>query len=146
MKTSLFIFLFLALSKLSYGQQLKQSIDYQYYRDAKNYYAFELFKEAKNLEDNMLMLNFTSNVNFNKIDKIFIKSGEVELKLKFKAREEIVRSDNPEQKFYPISFNRKDLIDKNIPCEATIIFKMDNGIQYILPFNACNIRELIAKN
>lgn len=146
MKTSLLIFILLALGKLSHSQQLRQSIDYQYYRDDKSYYAFELFKDVKNMEDNQLMLNFISNVSFDKIDKIYIKSGNVELKLRFKKRDEIIHSDNPEQKFYPISFNIKDLTDKKIPCEATITFKMEGGFQYTLPFNACSIKEFIAKN
>lgn len=146
MKTSLLIFILLALGKLSHSQQLRQSIDYQYYRDDKSYYAFELFKDVKNTEDNQLMLNFISNVSFDKIDKIYIKSGNVELKLRFKKRDEIIRSDNPEQKFFPISFNIKDLTDKKIPCEATITFKMEGGFQYKLPFNACSIKEFIAKN
>lgn len=146
MKTFLFAFIFIALGKVSYCQQLKQSIDYQYYRDDKSYYAFELFKEVKNTEDNQLLLNFTSNAHHNKIDKIYIKSGDVELRLKFKVRTETIHSDNPEQKFYPISFNKNELVDKKIQCEATIIFKMEGGIQYALPFNTCNLKELMAKN
>jgi len=145
MKTSIIIFFFLALGKISYGQ-LKQSIDYQYYRDDKSYYAFELFKDIKNLEDNQLMINFTSNTNFSKIDKISIISGALEFKLKFKDRADVVHSDNPEQKFYPISISKKDLMDKKIPCEAIIIFKMDNGTQFSLPFYACSIKDFIAKN
>jgi|GEM_PF-756186 len=146
MKQSLFLFLFIAFSKISYSQNLKQSIDYQYYRDDKSYYAFELFKDVKNVFGDQLMLNFTSNSDFKKIDKIYVKAGELEVKLKFKWRAETVVSDNPEQKFYPISFDSKDLEDKKMACDALIIFKLDNGFSYSLPFNTCGIKEWIAKN
>ncbi|TCD00627.1 hypothetical protein EZ449_20495 [Pedobacter frigidisoli] len=146
MKTALFLFAFMAFGKMGYCQQVKQSIDYQYFRDDKSYYAFELFKNSNNGMDDQLMINFTSNSSFKKIEKIYVKAGEVELRLKFKVREETVKSDNPEQKFYPIVFNGKDLENKKLPCNAQIIFKLDNGTSYSLPFSTCNVIEFIAKN
>ncbi|MCZ4222773.1 hypothetical protein [Pedobacter rhodius] len=145
MKTSILLFFFLVLTKLSFGQQLKQNIDYQYYRDDKNYYAFELFKNQSSNDDN-LMLNFTSNVEFKKIDKIYIQAGTEEVKVKFKVRAEVVSSDNPAFRFYPVVFSLKDLTHKEIDCEAKINFKMDNGMIYTLPFNICNLKLQLAQN
>lgn len=146
MKTALLLFAFIAIGKMAYCQQAKQSIDYQYFRDDKNYYAFELFKNSNNGMDDQLMINFTSNSNFKKVEKIYLRAGGVELKLKFKLREETVKSDNPEQKFYPIVFDGRDLADEKLPCNAQIIFKLDNGTTYSLPFSTCSVIEFIAKN
>ncbi|WP_316796284.1 hypothetical protein [Pedobacter agri] len=146
MKNTILLFTIILIGQLAYSQQNKQSIDYQYFRDNTNYYAFELFTIDNKVVNNQLMINFTANVNFKKIDKVYLKSGETELKLKFKVREEVVKSDNPEQKFYPIIFDAKDLIDRKIPCEAEIVFKLDTGLSYILPFNTCNAIKYIAKN
>lgn len=145
MKTAIFLFLFVSLTKISFGQQLKQSIDYQYYRDDKNYYAFELFKNQSS-NNNELMLNFISNSAFKKIDKIYIRTGAKEIKVKFKIRDEAVSSDNPEFKFYPIVFNSAALLIKEVECEARISFKMDNGLVYTLPFNICAVNEQLAQN
>ncbi|RZK19049.1 MAG: hypothetical protein EOO86_08555 [Pedobacter sp.] len=146
MKTALLFFALATLGKISYSQQTKQSIDYQYFRDDKSYYAFEVFKDNANGMDDHLMINFTANTSYKKIEKIYLKSGETELKLKFKLREESIKSDNPEQKFYPIIFDAKDLSGKNFPCDAQIIFKLDNGMSYTLPFSTCSVIEFIAKN
>ncbi|WP_231424399.1 hypothetical protein [Pedobacter sp. Leaf250] len=146
MKNTILLFTIILIGQLAYSQQNKQSIDYQYFRDNTNYYAFELFTIDNKAVNNQLMINFTANVNFKKIDKVYLKSGETELKLKFKVREEVVKSDNPEQKFYPIIFDAKDLIDRKIPCEAEIVFKLNTGLSYILPFNTCNAIKYIAKN
>ena len=145
MKIALFLFAFVAFGKIAYSQQTKQSIDYQYFRDEKSYYAFELFKNAV-MGDDQLMINFTANIPFKKIEKIYVTAGENEVKLKFKIREEVIKSDNPEQKFYPIVFSSKDLEDKKISCEAQIIFKLDNGQLYKLPFSTCNVIEFLANN
>lgn len=136
MKISLLIGFFIALSNLCLAQQSKQNIDYQYYRDANTYYAFELFKNTSAADDN-LMLNFVSNSNYKKIEKIYLKQGTVEFKLKFKVRVDTVNSDNPELKFYPISFILKDLDEKNICCDAQIVFKLDNSSVLTLPFSIC---------
>lgn len=146
MKTSLFLFLLIAFGKVTYSQQIKQSIDYQYFRDDKSYFAFELFKDGSNGMEDQLNINFTSSSTFTKIDKIYIKAGVVELKLKFKIRDEKVKSDNPELKSYPIMFNSKDLDSKQLGCNAQIIFKLDNGALFTLPFTACNIKQFLAKN
>jgi len=145
MKTALFLFAFITLGKIVYSQQTKQSIDYQYFRDEKSYYAFELFKNAGQTSD-QLMINFTANTSFKKIEKVYLKAGDTELKLKFRHREETLKSDNPDQKFYPIVFYSKDLEDKKLACNAQIVFKLDNGSTYILPFNTCDVIEFIAKN
>lgn len=146
MKITLLIFALITFGKISYSQQTKQSIDYQYFRDDKNYYAFEVFKDNGKGINDYLMMNFTTNTNYKKIEKIYLKAGETELKLKFKLREEAVKSDNPEQKFYPIIFDAKDLIVKNFPCDAQIIFKLDNGMSYTLAFNTCIVIASIGKN
>lgn len=146
MKTTLLFFALIAFGTIAYSQQTKQSIDYQYFRDDKSYYAFELFKDNSSGMDSHLMINFTANSSFKKIDKVYLKAGEAELKLKFKLREETVKSDNPEQKFYPIIFEARDLADKNFPCDAKIVFKLDNGTTYTLPFSTCSVIEFIAKN
>ncbi|WP_316760475.1 hypothetical protein [Pedobacter aquatilis] len=144
MKTSLIIFFFIVLSKMCFAQQ-KQSLDYQYYRDDNKYYAFELYKNASLLDDK-LMLDFVSNGNYKKIDRIYLKEGGIETKLKFKSREEIIKSDNPEQKFYPIMISSKDLESKKTACEIQIVFKLDNGSILTLPFNICAIFEQLDKS
>ena len=136
MKTSLLLLFFVILTKLSYSQQVKEIIDYQYFRDDESYYAFELFKSPSSKND-ALMLNFTLNSACKKIDKIYIQAGAKQVKLRFKIREDVVSSDNPDQRFYPIIFSSKDLEEKEVGCEAIIIFKMDNGLTYTLPFNKC---------
>lgn len=146
MKSSLFILLFIALSKITYAQNVKQSIDYQFHREGKTYYAFELFKDPKDLNNDQLMLNFTSSANFNKVDKILVKSAGTEFKLKYKVRDEQVKSDNPEQKFFPIVIDYKSLAEKKLECDAEIIFKMDDGTLLALPFNTCSIKQLLAKS
>ena len=146
MKSSLLILLFIAFTKICFAQNTKQSIEYQYHRDGKNYYAFELFKETKNSNNDQLMLNFIYNAPFKKVEKVLIKTADVEFKLKFKVREEQVKSDNPEQKFYPITIDYKSLAEKKLECEVQIIFKLDDGSSLVLPFNTCTIREFIAKN
>lgn len=138
MKTLIGLLLCFVLSNVAYAQ--KKNIDYQYYREGKVYYAFSLFKVADNGNTDELQLDFTTKAKFNKVEKISVKAGAIELKLKFKIREETVKSDNPEQKFYPIVFNSKDITDKNLGCEAQITFKLDNGESYTLPFNACLIK------
>lgn len=144
MKTSLITFLFIALSKICFAQQ-KQSLDYQYYRDDKKYYAFELYRNTSLLDDK-LMLNFVSNGNYKKIERIYLKEGATETKLKFKTREEIIKSDDPEQKFYPIIFSSKDLENKKTACELQIVFKLDDGSILTLPFSICTIFEQLDKS
>ncbi|MFC3563477.1 hypothetical protein [Pedobacter jamesrossensis] len=145
MKTSIIIFFFVALSTLCSAQKPKQSLDYQYYRTDKSYYAFELYKDSSS-EDDKLMLNFVSNETYKKIDNIYFREGKTEIKVKFKAREEVVSSDNPELKFYPIIFSSKELENKKIGCNAHIVFKLDNGSILTLPFSICTITEQLQKN
>ncbi len=137
MKTILYIFLLTLYATIANAQQSKTRIDYQYYRDDKSYYAYDLFTYPASA-GNQLMLNFTTNSDFKKIEKIYIIAADVEIKLKFKQRDEIIKSDNPEQKFYPVAFELKDLLNKKLDCKARIVFKLDNGISYSLPFNGCN--------
>lgn len=137
MKNILFVLFLILSGTIANAQQSKTSIDYQYYRDDKSYYAYDLFCYPAS-PGNQLMLNFTTNTASNKIEKIYITAADVEIKLKFRQRDEVIKSDNPEQKFYPIAFELKDLLDKKLDCRARIVFKLDNGITYSLPFNACN--------
>ena len=146
MKKLFLLFAFIAFGHLVYSQQGKKVIDYQYFRDEKNYYAFELFQNDADEIDDQLMLNFSSNAQYNKIEKIYLKAGAEEFKLKFRLRGDLVKSDNPEQKFYPISLDGKDLKDKKLPCDAQIVFKLDNGNIYLLPFKTCTVSNLISKN
>lgn len=127
----------LVIANVAYSQ--KKNIDYQYFRAGKTYYAFSLFSDAAKAPGE-LMLDFTTKSKFNKIEKISVKAGAVEVKLKFKVRTDSIQSDNPEQKSYPVVFNAKDITEKELGCEGQITFKLDNGETYTLPFNACLIK------
>lgn len=146
MKKPFLLFVFILPGGWAYSQQTKRTIDYQYFRNENSYYAYELFKNTDAAQNNQLMINFSVNVNYKKVDKIYIKSKDIESKLKFKEREETVITDNPEQKFFPIVFNGDDLVAMKLPCETQIIFKPDNGLKYTLPLNYCNIIEFMKKN
>ncbi|WP_316803487.1 hypothetical protein [Pedobacter nototheniae] len=146
MKPYLLLLLFIVSGKITFAQNVKQSIDYQFNREGKNYYAFELFKNNKDSNNDYLMLNFTSNSSFKKIDKILIKTTDSEFKLKFKVREEQVKSDNPGQKFYPIVIDYKSLSVQKLNCDAQIIFKLDDGSSLALPFNICSIKQILSRN
>jgi len=146
MKKFFLTVVFILTSGWAYSQQTKRTIDYQYFRNENSYYAYELFKNNDAEKNNQLMINFSVNVNYKKVDKIYIKSKDIEFKLKFKERGETVKTDNPEQKFFPIIFNGDDLVAMKLPCETQIIFKLDNGLQYTLPLNNCNIIEFMKKN
>lgn len=145
MKTTIILLFCLISAKFSMAQQARQTIDYEYFRDDKQHYAFELFKNTSS-KDDVLMLNFASNGTLSKIDKIHILKGAEEIKLKFKMRQDVVSSDNPELKFYPIMFSKKELEEKVLGCEAKVRFKMDNGIIYTLPLVLCNTTESGLKN
>ncbi|MNT88647.1 hypothetical protein D3C72_2292370 [compost metagenome] len=86
------------------------------------------------------MLDFSTKSKFNKIEKITVTAGSVEVKLKFKVRTDSIQSDNTEQHFYPVVFNAKDISEKGLGCDGQITFKLDNGESYTLPFNACLIK------
>lgn len=146
MKITFTLIALLFVSHIAFSQANKQSIDYQYFRDAKDYYAFELFKDQNTITTTFVKLNFTTNAVFNKIEKIYLKSGEKEIKIQFKKRDDEVKSDNEKQKTYPIIFDWKDLLDKNISCESQFIFKLDNGFTYTLPINICMVTAQINKN
>lgn len=146
MKTSLFISILLIFCKVSFAQQVKKNIDYQYFRDDKTYYAYELYQDVNNIKTDQLQLNFTSNSLYKKIEKIYIKTEKSEVKIRFKQRMETLTSDNPELKFYPVNFRLNDLKGKNIGCEAQIFFKLDTGELLVLPFSMCLIEEQLSKN
>ncbi|KIA96492.1 hypothetical protein OC25_01685 [Pedobacter kyungheensis] len=137
MKTLICLLFGLVLANTAYSQ--KKNIDYQYFREGKTYYAFSLFSDAVKAPGN-LMLDFTTKAKFSKIEKISLKAGGVEVKLKFGVRTDLIQSDNPEQKAYPVIFNASDIIAKNLSCDGQITFKLDNGETYTLPFNACLIK------
>ncbi|KLT64227.1 hypothetical protein [Pedobacter sp. BMA] len=137
MKHILYTLLLILSGTIANAQQRKISIDYQYFRDVKNYYAYDLFRYSGS-PDNQVMLNFTTNAAFKKIEKIYIVAGDVEIKLKFRQRDEVVKSDNPEQKFYPVAFDIDNLLENKLDCQSRIVFKLDNNISYTLPFNGCN--------
>lgn len=145
MKSSLLLFVCLIITKFLYSQQIKQKIDYQYFRDAKEYYAFESYIDLNDADKDKIYLNFSSNIIFNQIEKIFIKVGEIETKLKFKTRNDTVKSDNAEIKFYPIMFSVENL-NLKLDCDATILFKLNNGLILSLPFNTCNYNKTITKH
>lgn len=138
MKVLIGLLLSFALATTAYGQ--KKNIDYQYFREGKTYYAFSLFSDATKAQADELLLDFTTKARFGKIEKVLIKAGGIEVKLKFKPRADSIQSDNAEQKFYPIVFNAKDIVDKHLDCDGQITFKLDNGESYTLPFNACLIK------
>lgn len=145
MKKSLLFIILLSLSKLLLAQNVKQQIDYQYFRDDKSYYAFELYKELNAESTDLIKLNFSSNSIFKKVDKIYITSNLTDIKIKFRQREEKIDSDNPEMKFYPLVLSLKELKSKDISCDAVITFKLDNGYSLSLPFSMCNISEQLAR-
>jgi len=136
MKTFICLLFYFVLANTAYSQ--KKNIDYQYFREGKTYYAFSLFSDAKFPGE--LLLDFTTKSKFNKIEKITVTAGGVEVKLKFKLRTDSIQSDNAEQGFYPVVFNAKDIAEKQPGCEGQINFKLDNGESYTLPFNACLIK------
>lgn len=144
MKTILLFCSLMMFGTLAKAQQSKQNIDYQYFRDTKSYYAYELFKDLRNGDKNELRLNFSANESFSKIDKIYLKDEGNEIKLSFKPRQDIIKTDNPDQKHYPIVFDSKILESKKLSCEAEIVFVLDNGSNYSLPFSLCVIRTALA--
>ncbi|QIL42095.1 hypothetical protein G7074_24205 [Pedobacter sp. HDW13] len=137
MKTFIcFLFCF-ALANTAYCQ--KKQLDYQYFREGKTYYAFSLFSDTTNAP-RALLLDFTTKSKFNKIEKISVTAGSIEVKLKFKVRTDSIQSDNTEQRSYSVVFNAKDIAEKQLGCDGQITFKLDNGESYTLPFNACLIK------
>ena len=137
MKTLICLLFGLVLANAAYSQ--KKNIDYQYFREGKTYYAFSLFSDAAKAPGN-LMLDFTTKAKFSKIEKISLKAGAVEVKLKFSVRTDVIQSDNPEQKSYPVVFSAKDITERELGCDGQITFKLDDGETYTLPFNACLIK------
>jgi len=146
MKKLFLIFASILFTHTAFCQITKQSIDYQYFRDTKDYYSFELFKIISQSNASVMLLNFSSNANYDKIEKIYIKSGDRDYRLPFKHSEEIAKSDNPKLKNYAVSFNASEFMDKRTLCKAQLIFKLDNGINYTLPLNLCDITDLISKH
>lgn len=146
MKTILLFCTLIVIGTCAKAQQSKQNLDYQYFRDTKNFYAFELFKDLRNGDKSELKLNFSANESFSKIDKIYLKDEVNEIKLSFKPREEVIKTDNPNQKYYPIVFDSRILENKKLSCEAKMVFVLDNGSKYSLPFNVCAIKTALAQH
>ena len=145
MKNAFLIIAFIFCHKFLFAQQNK-SIDYQYSREEGKYFAFELLIDDNFKTNKKLLINFATNSAFEKLGKITLLSGKEELKLKFKPREESIKSDNPELKFYPVTVDWNVLKQSQLGCEAQIIFKSDKGDAYALPFNLCKISELLDKD
>ena len=122
-----------------------KNIDYQYYRDDKTYYAYEIYKSLSS-KDNLLYLNFSINKPFKKVEKVYLQQGSKEYKVKIKVNDKTASSDNPEIKFYSLIINPADCLNENISCNTTIVFKLDNDEIFLLPFNKCLIAESLAKN
>jgi len=137
MKTFICLLFCFVLVNTAYSQ--KKNIDYQYFREGNTYYAFSLFSDATKAPGD-LMLDFITKSKLNKIEKISVIAGGVEVKLKFSVRDDSVQSDNPEQKFYPVIFSASDISTKKLSCDGQIIFKLNTGASYTLPFNACLIK------
>ncbi|WP_421943682.1 hypothetical protein [Pedobacter sp.] len=145
MKSSILIFFCLFLAKLCSSQSVVKNIDYQYYRDDKTYYAFEIYRNPTSTES-LLYLNFSTNKAFKKVEKVYLLQGSKEHKLKIKVNDKTASSDNPEVKFYSLIINPSDFISEDTSCNTTIVFKLDDGATFSLPFNKCLITESLAKN
>lgn len=145
MKLSLLIISCVLLTKFSLAQSTLKKIDYEYYRDEKSYYAYEIYGNQTSTE-NFLYLNFPINKPFKKVEKIYLLQGNKEHKLKIKVNDKTASSDNPEIKFYSLKVNPSDFFNNDINCNTTIVFKLDDGKLYSLPFNKCLINESLAKN
>ena len=144
MKKYYFLFAFLLIGKFSFSQQTKKIIDYQYQRDGKSYFAFEIYKNLSDTNSDKLNLNFSSNSQYSKVEKVVVKIGDDETKLSFKFNDQQNISDNKEIKNYLITIDKKDLF-KITACNATIIFKLDNGLIFSLPFSPCAYKSVLAQ-
>ncbi|WP_231459609.1 MULTISPECIES: hypothetical protein [unclassified Pedobacter] len=144
MKSTILLLFLVVATKISFAQNAKKNIDYQYHRDGKIYYAYEIYKNPASAET-IFYLNFSASKTFNKIEKIYLKEGKVTEKLKFKMNDITIKNDNKELKFYAIILNSSDINKENISCNPKIIFKLDDESVYELPFQKCVIVEQLAK-
>jgi len=145
MKSLLLIFFCLFLAKLCSAQSAVKNIDYQYYRDDKTYYAYEIYRNPTSTE-NLLYLNFSINKAFKKVEKVYLMQGNKEYRLKITANDKTASSDNPEIRFYSLIINSSEFLNANINCNTSIVFKLDASEIFSLPFNKCLITESLAKN
>lgn len=144
MKKYFFLLAFICVAKVSFSQQNKKNIDYQYLRAGSSYVAFKIFKDLKDNNPDKFNLNFTANAQYHKVEKILIKVGDQEKKLNFEVNDQHIISDNSDLTNYPVTIYIKDLA-KIVDCTATITFKLDNGSSYSLPFFPCKYNAELAK-
>ncbi|MCX2574326.1 hypothetical protein [Pedobacter sandarakinus] len=143
MKMRFIIFVLMLIAEFAHSQT-KQQLDYQYFRDDKVYYAYELFRNTTGT-NRQLMLDFTVNVAFKKIQKVYLISNKSEIKVAFEIRNEVLKSDNPSQHSFPMAMD-KDFDISIVPCDAKIVFVLDNKESYPLPFSACAVTDLLIKS
>ncbi|MDN3585734.1 hypothetical protein QWY86_03590 [Pedobacter aquatilis] len=144
MKPFFIIISCLVLAKFCLAQSLTKSIDYQYFRDDKTYYAYSISRNITP-SDKLLFIDFCINKPFKKIEKICLIEGGKEYKLKITTNNKTASSDNPEIRFYSLIINSVDLIKEHIKCESIIAFKLDDATVVSLPFNKCLIIESLNK-
>jgi hypothetical protein len=140
----LYIFLvFLLFSKFLNAQiNPKINIDYQYYRDMDNYYAFEIFKDKIAKPNNEIKLNFSWKGAVDNLKQIIIKIDDKEEKLDFKLRSDLVENDNKELNNVGVNVNLSKLY-KNESCNSQLVFTLRSGIKFTLPFNICQFKTAI---
>jgi len=122
-----------------------KNIDYQYYRDDKIYYAYDIYRNPTSAE-NLLYLNFSVNKAFKKVEKVYLMQGSKEYKIKFTINDKTASADNPEIRFYSMIIYPSDFLKENISCNTNIVFKLDDGEIFSLPFNKCLIAESLTKS
>ncbi|TDG35663.1 hypothetical protein EZJ43_11615 [Pedobacter changchengzhani] len=142
MKKYLILLALTMITTVLFAQQSNKVIDYQYLRDGKSYCAFEIYKSNADTNSDRVNLSFTANAEYSKVEKISIKTGDQQIKISFKVNDQTNSSDKKDLKSYQITIDKKDLL-KIEDCDAKIVFKLDNGQTYSLPFYACKYKSAL---
>ncbi|WP_443947321.1 hypothetical protein ACJVDH_09450 [Pedobacter sp. AW1-32] len=133
------IFLIFTLNQV-FAQEKPLDVDYQYVREAKKYYAYQLSKSETYTADKLASIRFSGNFTFKKIEKILIFAEGAKFNLRFSVSEENTTTDNAEQHFASLIFNTDQLKKTASICDAKIHFILDDGNTYVLPFNVCLLK------
>lgn len=140
MKALLIVLLF-SISNLAKAQKIdKKVIDYQYFRDESNYYAFEIFKDSSINKPNEVKLTFTWKGATDLIEKLTLKTDQKDWTISFNARKDLIKTDNKELNTIGLIFNYANVL-KAEGCEAKLVFKLKSGSIYALPFNVCTFKS-----
>jgi len=133
------IFLIFTLNRV-FAQEKPLDVDYQYVREAKKYYAYQLSKSETYTADKLASIKFSGNFAFKEIEKILIFAEGAKFSIRFSVSEENMTTDNAEQHFASLDFNTDQLKKITSICDAKIHFILDNDNTYILPFNPCLLK------